>query len=344
MGRTDDIRRFLLRNIPRYPGSIAGVAAEEFGVTRQAVNRHLRSLAEEGLILAWGRTRAREYELVTREESTSVPVSPAFAEDRLWREWALPQLTELPKDALEVAHYGFTEIVNNAMDHSEGRGVHLAIARSPIFIELVVTDDGVGIFNKIRDAFQLDDERHAVLELAKGKLTTDPARHTGEGIFFTSRMFQQFWLYSGEHTLYHAADEGDWVLEGRKPLRKGTLVRMILDPESGRTTREVFDRFTDTTDGYGFDVTYVPVALARYGEENLVSRSQGRRLVARFERFRKVTLDFDGVEMIGQAFADEVFRVFQMEHPEVHLEVLNTTEAVEQMIRRAAGRLKGDAT
>jgi RNA polymerase sigma-70 factor (ECF subfamily) len=36
------------------------------------------------------------------------------------------------------------------------------------------------------------DERHAILELSKDQLTTDPARHTGDGIFFTSRMFDSF--------------------------------------------------------------------------------------------------------------------------------------------------------
>ena len=40
----------------------------------------------------------------------------------------------------------------------------------------------------VLDIGETDDGLHVmVLELAKGKLTTDPASHTGEGIFFTSR-------------------------------------------------------------------------------------------------------------------------------------------------------------
>jgi hypothetical protein len=56
----------------------------------------------------------------------------------------------------------------------------------------MVRNDGICIFNKTAEDFNLDDERHAILELSKGKLTSDPSRHNGEGIFFTSRMFDDF--------------------------------------------------------------------------------------------------------------------------------------------------------
>ena len=59
----------------------------------------------------------------------------------------------------------------------------------------MIDDDGEGIFKKIKNALNLLDEKQAVLELAKGKLTTDPSRHTGEGIFFTSRAFNDIFVY-----------------------------------------------------------------------------------------------------------------------------------------------------
>jgi len=45
-----------------------------------------------------------------------------------------------------------------------------------------------------------------------------------------------------------------------------------------------------------------------------------------------VNLDFEGVEIIGQAFADELFRVFPSFHPDIHLEPINTNENVRKMI------------
>lgn len=336
MSRTPEIRRFLLQRIPSHPSDIATLAAAEFGMSRQAINRHLRKLADENLILARGNTRAREYELVVEKASVAVPLSPPPEEDRIWREWAAPHLEALAGNARAVAHYGFTEMVNNAIDHSEGDRVILTLERSAASLQLNVIDDGIGIFRKIQEAFELEDEKHAVLELSKGKLTTDPARHTGEGIFFTSRMFENFAILSGSLFLCHLPDDSDWLLEHTTP-RTGTVIQMVLDPWSERTVQEVFDRFTDVEGGYGFDVTHVPVSLARHGEENLVSRSQAKRLVARFDRFRKVVLDFDGVDTVGQAFADEIFRVFQAEHPDVELTSVNATPAVQQMIRRATG-------
>jgi uncharacterized protein (DUF1330 family) len=110
---------------------------------------------------------------------------------------------------------------------------------------------------------------------------------------------------------------------------------MRLTNDSTRTTTSIFDAFASPQDEYAFRNTIVPVRLAQIGGESLVSRSQAKRLVARFEQFRKVVLDFSGVEAIGQAFADEVFRVFAATHPGVELIPSNANATVMRMIRRA---------
>ncbi len=79
----------------------------------------------------------------------------------------------------------------------------------------------------------------------------------------------------------------------------------------------------------------VPVRLARVGDENLISRSQAKRLLQRVDRFRHVVLDFNSVSNIGQAFADEIIRVFALVHPEVELTAIQALPEVQQMIRRA---------
>jgi hypothetical protein len=70
-------------------------------------------------------------------------------------------------------------------------------------------------------------------------------------------------------------------------------------------------------------------------KEYLVSRSQAKRVLARFDGIEDVSLDFEDVDEIGQAFADEIFRVFANRHPEVVLKVMNANEHVQQMINRA---------
>jgi hypothetical protein len=67
----------------------------------------------------------------------------------------------------------------------------------------------------------------------------------------------------------------------------------------------------------------------------LVSRAEAKRLTERLTDFRHVTLDFSGVEVVGQGFCDEVFRVFARRHPEVALEPVGMSEAVSFMVGRA---------
>ena len=55
----------------------------------------------------------------------------------------------------------------------------------------------------------------------------------------------------------------------------------------------------------------------------------------RIDRFRTVVLDFQKVGQIGQAFADEIFRVFARIHPGIDMQFINSNEEVLKMIRRA---------
>lgn len=61
-------------------------------------------------------------------------------------------------------------------------------------------------------------------------------------------------------------------------------------------------------------------------------------MLARFEKFTEGMLDFDGIDSIGQAFADEIFRVFRQEHPEIHLISVRTSLAVKEMIAHVTNR------
>ena len=98
----------------------------------------------------------------------------------------------------------------------------------------------------------------------------------------------------------------------------------------------LIDVFVSTSDDdYGFTKTIVPVNLIRYGDELLVSRSQAKRLLTRIERFKTVILDFDGVRSIGQAFADEIFRVFTLKNKNITVVHINANKDVEQMITHA---------
>jgi anti-sigma regulatory factor (Ser/Thr protein kinase) len=333
--RGEDVRRFILEHVDRHQADISKVTAVHFGITRQAVNKHLKRLVAENAILEAGRTRNRTYRLVTLSEWSKVyQITPQLAEDTVWRDDINKVLGKMPDNVIGIWQYGFTEMFNNAVDHSAGKKIYVRIRKTAVDTEIIVMDDGVGIFRKIQAALNLLDERHAILELAKGKLTTDPRNHSGEGIFFSSRMFDGFDILSGGVYFRHKfGDPSDWVLE-RQHFDSGTSVWMELNNHTARTTRKIFDQYS-TDDNYGFTKTVVPVDLARYGNENLISRSQAKRLLARVELFKTVLLDFSGVPSIGQAFADEIFRVFQAKHPDIEIMAVHASSEVKRMIERA---------
>jgi len=335
VSRQDKIERWVLRNVEAHPRIIAAAAQRHFGVSRSYVNAILRDLVADGRLEAEGQTRAREYRLIAQEAVKRVSLDGSVPEDRAWREIVKPRMAGIGKHAKDRLHYCFTEMFNNALDHSGGTAVTVKTTVSPARAIVEVNDDGVGVFHKIRDELGLEDEEHAVLELSKGKLTTDPERHTGEGIFFTSRMCDTFFIRSGSLVFSHDSNLGDWLMETR-PAVNGTKITLVIDPDVRKPARAVFDKYS-TGEDYAFDVTHVPVSLAQLGEENLISRSQAKRLLARISSFRRVILDFRGVTTIGQAFADEIFRVFVRAHPEIELHAVRATPEVERMIRRAEG-------
>ena len=333
--KSEEIRDFIINAIPGHHRDVVARTTERFGLTRQAINRHMNILIKEGLVNAEGKTSQRIYKLpILEKESITIPLK-GLEEDRLWREYVNESLKDLPENVYNIWHYGFTEMVNNVIDHSSGVMLTVTVGKTAATTNMMIKDDGVGIFRKIKTDLGLEDERHAILELAKGKLTTDPARHTGEGIFFSSRMFDHFQILSGGIYFSHKIDEEeDWILERDIP-KEGTNVIMSINNKSNRTTKEIFDKFSSRKEDYGFTKTVVPVRLLKHGLEQLISRSQAKRLLARFERFKVVILDFAGVEEIGQAFADEVFRVFPGIHPEVKLIPVNITKDVRKVIKRA---------
>ena len=331
----ETVRKFLIEHLAEHPTDIVRFTAEKFACTRQAVHKHLQRLISEGAVLESGQTRSKRYQLAPLIQwNKQYEVGPALAEDAVWRRDVEPLLGKLPENVLYIWHYGFTEMLNNVIDHSGARHVSISLDKTAAKTTIDIYDDGVGIFKKIQAALHLEDERHAVLELAKGKFTTDPANHSGEGVFFSSRIFDKFVISSGEVYFSHDfEDREDWILQASSA-GGGTLVRMVLHNHTARTVKKVFDKFT-SDDDYGFTKTVVPVKLMRYGDDKLVSRSQAKRLLSRFDRFKVVVLDFSGVATVGQAFADEVFRVFKAKHPEVEIVSIHASSEVKRMISRA---------
>lgn len=335
--KTKEIRTVILENIFD-KGRVPAVAiANQFGISRQAVAKNVRNLINEGLVLEEGLPGKKSYKLKSLQEIlTPVEITPKTGEDEIWVRLVSEHLTDLKENVREICHYGFTEMFNNVIDHSQSHSADIYLTRDALVQRMTIKDHGVGIWKKLQEECNLTDARHAVLELSKGKLTTDPTRHTGEGIFFTSRMFDRYILESDRLSFCRFEEGYEWLFDVKEGnFGEGTRVIMVIRLDSERTTKEIFDKFASDFNDFGFTRTHLSVELAKYEGDHLISRSQAKRLLARLDRFQEVYLDFRGVSEIGQAFADEIFRVYRKEHPLVHIIPTNANEQVLKMIHRA---------
>ncbi|GHV87895.1 histidine kinase [Spirochaetia bacterium] len=333
----DALNNFIIENVPAHPNDILSLTMEHFGLSKPTALKYLNGLIDAGALTKERKGRYPQYRLADTVFEYAYTVNDALDEDLIWRKDISPCLKDAPQNVRQICQYGFTGMVNNVIDHSLSTTLRILLSVNAREITFEITDTGIGIFKKIQTDLGLDDPRHSILELAKGKFTSDPQKHSGEGIFFSSRIFDHFSIYSGNLSFFGHKDD-DRIFEQRGAGVDGTTVIMTIRKNSPLLIAGVFNEYTDPDKQPGFHKTAIPVQLMQYEGESLMSRSQAKRLITRFDRFLEVVLDFAGVDMIGQGFADEVFRVFAAAHPGVHLTSINCNEHVRNMIHHVGAR------
>ena len=257
-----------------------------------------------------------------------------FDEFRVWGQRMRPVLEQagIERPCLDVLEYVCTELLNNVLDHSGAGQATVALDWNARSVLVHIVDDGRGVFAGIRERLALESDADAAMLVLKGKVTTDPARHTGEGLFFSSRVCEWFNLQSASTGLSLKGNESNWAYETPNETVAGTRLRFRVSRIAPPTLAEVFEKFCPQPE-LRFTRTVVSVALMQQADGALVSRSQGKRLVLGLDRFTAVTFDFTGVHDMQQGFADEVFRVWAAAHPDIELTVLGATEAITRTLR-----------
>lgn len=319
----------------RKSGGVSGAGlARTLGITRQAVNHHLQNLTRRGLICKAGVTRGAKYRICSKGRGVGTSANTfarsyrvaGLAEDKVFEEVSsfLVLKRRLSSAAIETYHYAFTEMLNNAIDHSGAKTVRVEAMLDAYDCSFLMRDHGVGVFRSIVRKFGLADERQAVAELLKGKTTTMSEKHSGEGIFFTSKAGEWFSLRSHATELVVDNTLPD-AFVGRIGQLAGTEVRFRIKRRARRRLSALFSEYAPEEFGFEFARTRIMVRLYR---DAYVSRSEAKRLLAGLDRFREVVLDFDRVRSVGQGFADEVFRVFRASHPGIVIRVANLDPAL----------------
>ncbi|MBN1494680.1 DUF4325 domain-containing protein [Candidatus Peregrinibacteria bacterium] len=318
-----------------------------FSVSRQYASHLIKILVSEGKLLKIGSTRKSFYVLPEYAENHQeiFPVcykkiykNSSLEEHKVFDEIERksPLLKKLFENVKSIFTYAFSEMFNNAIEHSRSRFISVEVSIRDEILSFSVNDSGIGVFKSIMNKKHLNSELEAIQELLKGKVTTMPKSHSGEGIFFTSRVADNFILDSYGYELIFNNTLPDIFVQKVKKMKKGTKVRFSIKTTSSRHLSEIFREYAniDGSNNYGFDKTEIQVKLYTLGGIH-ISRSQARRILSGLEKFKIVLFDYNKVEVVGQAFADEIYRVFHNKHPEIKLENINMNEGVKFMVERA---------
>ena len=336
-----------MAEVPDQPVRIADVA-RELGLSPSRI----RQLADTGVIpstrtsgghrlfdLAAVRAAIARRALMEAPSPLAIEGDPTWrheltllglAEHEVWRRILGDLELDVDNEAGRIMAYAFLEMLNNAIDHSgsDTATITLWIRSDQWCFE--IKDKGIGAYTKLEEGLRLGSKFEAVQELSKGKRTTDPARHTGEGIFFTSKVVDLFRLTSSGVRWTVDNLRHDQAL-GTVPVTVGTSVQCQIDPHTDRVLADVFREFTQD---HAFVRTRPVVKLFEIGTA-FVSRSEARRLLDGLDAdFDTVEVDFAGIIDVGQGFVDELLRVWPTTHPGKTVLPINMNPAVEFMVRR----------
>jgi anti-sigma regulatory factor (Ser/Thr protein kinase) len=302
-------------------------------------------LEEEGKIVLIGKTNKAHYvkadkDFVLAAKKEILSIHKKVKNQSISEDTVLKQISQdtgifigLRKNIENILNYAFTEMLNNAIEHSQSEEIEIKFQKKDGLVKFEIADFGIGIFNNIMQKRGLANELEAIQDLLKGKQTTSPQRHTGEGVFFTSKLADAFIISSSNKKLIYNNIIEDIFPQDIK-FRTGTKVTFSISENSKRDLNDVFKEYSG--DNFEFDTTKVAVRLYKMGNI-YISRSQAKRIMSGLDKFKTVILDFRHINAIGQGFADQIFRVWHNEYPGIDIEAVNSNENIDMMIERARG-------
>ena len=337
----EKVKSYILRLIKGKRKDYVKSTVETFQISKSSVYNYVKQLEADGLIEKNGHA----YSLRTDEHYYSFKNDGTLSEDAIYNQFISKHIS-FKKNVNSIWNYAFTEMMNNAIEHSGAKNIFVAIYQTHLDTQIFIVDDGVGIFKHIQKFMkesknEIISLRECVSLLFAGKFTTAKQYHTGEGIFFTSHIMDEFIIYSDDHFFtrnnFTSTQVEDVNLHSLMEMENGTIVKMTLSNDTKKILSEVFNTFAPVEEG--FVKTTIPVAHMFAGG-NPVSRSEARRLLGSISPFNDIVLDFSGVEEIGQGFAHELFVLGKQKYPHINLQTSKTCKTVEDMITRVINTSK----
>lgn len=317
---------YLLEKIAQKDNGISKSVSEAFSVNQNTIHTYINELVDENIIR---RIKRGQYELVKDVHKFELKRENGDLDTDTYAYYHCLEehISHFDENVQAIWSYTFSEMINNVMDHSAASDVEIIVEQDYLNTSVMIYDNGIGIFKKIKEHFKFPSLDEAICELFKGKLTTDSENHSGEGIFFSSKMMDDFFIVSSGKIFTNNKYDNSKIISIASEHIKGTCVIMSLSNYTHKKPQEGFDLYANV-DG-GFIKTKIP--MKNIFDTSPVSRSQAKRVCNRLEKFKEVVIDFEGVQWMGQGFAHQLFVIFAREHLDIQIVPINMNEDITKM-------------
>ena len=143
------IRQYLLEKIDQRQPAAVKKTAEAFGVTPATVYKYLNALEAQGVLR---KVKRGAYELLsqTRTVLLSREAGELDSEMTVYERYLAGDFRDLPRNVQGIWDYICGEMINNVIEHSAAAHLEICVTRNAVNTSVRLTDDGVGIFAKIK--------------------------------------------------------------------------------------------------------------------------------------------------------------------------------------------------
>jgi anti-sigma regulatory factor (Ser/Thr protein kinase) len=247
------------------------------GISRRSALALLNKLVTAQWLAREGKSRHFSFVPGSLRQVVQRYALAALQEDLPWQRDFAPHFS-LPPAVACMAQHVFSELLNNVIDHSGGTHVVVSMRTTALHLQLLVSDDGCGVFERVQQSFGIGDPTIAMRELSKGKLTSAPDRHAGHGLFFTSRLADVFHLHANHRAFQYRGWDCDSWHPTKAVARDGTSVYIAINLDTPRTLDQVLKAHNRSGEGYGLESTCVPLQLMTGPQTGVESRAQTKRM------------------------------------------------------------------
>jgi signal transduction histidine kinase len=160
-----NIERFIAEKIEQAGSVTPAEIQKHTGFSRMQIHRVTSRLMREGKVVRLGATRSLRFVAPSSELQTAIGTRPLSFTRRVelmnldesitFRE--ISQKTNvlelLPLNVLDILRFAFTEMLNNAIDHSGSKYATIEGSRTTEQVELEIRDQGIGLLENFKRTF-----------------------------------------------------------------------------------------------------------------------------------------------------------------------------------------------